>query len=431
MSPYSLLEKRLRRQIKSQRHTFWATCTRGLEEVSVQEGLALGLAPATIVEPGLLCWNILLEEAWKLNACSRTLQCVYWELAHFNAKSFAELEQKVCLVPWELYLPWPVQLKISIKTRTSRLYHKKGLEERLQKWIFQSLNEFWANANEGGLADFASQNEAELTAISLLVHIENNACSVRLNLSGEALDRRGYDKFVEQAPLRDNVVAALYGWAGWNDERGVLFLDPMCGAGTFTLEHFYQQSKLYPFELRHFALEALPSFREAAWNHLCQKVKTKSDGSESTYILQDISAKAIKTTVHNLEQLKVPQSSYQLIQGNSFHSDWISYMQESSLPVRLAINPPWGLRLAHEKTSLQALHQALKQNLQIWLEQKALKQHVKPLSLEILLVLPVEIMPEFAKLWNNQQHINFFMGGQHLCALLMVKNNIGEKICEN
>ena len=62
--------------------------------------------------------------------------------------------------------------------------------------------------------------------------------AVYLDTSGEPLFKRGYRTEAGEAPLRENLAAALLYLVGWPElsRAGVPLLDPMCGAGTLPIE---------------------------------------------------------------------------------------------------------------------------------------------------------------------------------------------------
>ena len=61
---------------------------------------------------------------------------------------------------------------------------------------------------------------------------------LRIDLSGAPLHRRGYRQSAVEAPLKENLAAALLLRSGWPEiaAAGGAFADPMCGSGTFVIE---------------------------------------------------------------------------------------------------------------------------------------------------------------------------------------------------
>jgi 23S rRNA (guanine2445-N2)-methyltransferase / 23S rRNA (guanine2069-N7)-methyltransferase len=73
--------------------------------------------------------------------------------------------------------------------------------------------------------------------------VNDKQAELYLDLSGTSLHRRGYRVAMTEAPLKENLAAALLYSAGWhkkNEEGNAplynALIDPMCGSGTFIIE---------------------------------------------------------------------------------------------------------------------------------------------------------------------------------------------------
>ena len=78
---------------------------------------------------------------------------------------------------------------------------------------------------------------------SVFATVNDKQAELYLDLSGTSLHRRGYRVAMTEAPLKENLAAALLYSAGWhkkNEEGNAPFynalIDPMCGSGTFIIE---------------------------------------------------------------------------------------------------------------------------------------------------------------------------------------------------
>ncbi|WP_430738312.1 bifunctional 23S rRNA (guanine(2069)-N(7))-methyltransferase RlmK/23S rRNA (guanine(2445)-N(2))-methyltransferase RlmL [Psychrobacter sp. VH5] len=78
---------------------------------------------------------------------------------------------------------------------------------------------------------------------SVFATVNDKQAELYLDLSGTSLHRRGYRVAMTDAPLKENLAAALLYSAGWhkkNDASNAPFynalIDPMCGSGTFIIE---------------------------------------------------------------------------------------------------------------------------------------------------------------------------------------------------
>ncbi|WP_352338681.1 bifunctional 23S rRNA (guanine(2069)-N(7))-methyltransferase RlmK/23S rRNA (guanine(2445)-N(2))-methyltransferase RlmL [Psychrobacter sp. 16-MNA-CIBAN-0192] len=78
---------------------------------------------------------------------------------------------------------------------------------------------------------------------SIFATVNDKQAELYLDLSGTSLHRRGYRVAMTDAPLKENLAAALLYSAGWHkksDEGDAPYynalIDPMCGSGTFLIE---------------------------------------------------------------------------------------------------------------------------------------------------------------------------------------------------
>jgi 23S rRNA (guanine2445-N2)-methyltransferase / 23S rRNA (guanine2069-N7)-methyltransferase len=97
--------------------------------------------------------------------------------------------------------------------------------------------------------------------------------TVGIDLSGEPLHRRGYRQVGVEAPLKENLAAALLlrsGWAAMAAE-GAAFYDPMCGSGTLVIEAAMIAAGIAPGLLRkRFGFERWLQHDATLWQELRQ-----------------------------------------------------------------------------------------------------------------------------------------------------------------
>jgi putative N6-adenine-specific DNA methylase len=64
--------------------------------------------------------------------------------------------------------------------------------------------------------------------------MDNDTLKILINTSGVGLHRRGYREMTGQAPLKENIAAALVMLSGWRIREP--FYDLFCGSGTIAIE---------------------------------------------------------------------------------------------------------------------------------------------------------------------------------------------------
>ena len=223
-------------------------------------------------------------------------------------------------------------INIHVTCKHSRLYHSDAIAERLQKIIFKTFSSldpstpvFHASAQDDKIARPQSEATSSLKASETSDHIAHcsypqhlyvtlidDRCTIWLDLAGEELYKRGFERFVNDAPLKETIAAAMIfeaihlsqkimdpiGASRLQDDRNknlqddtalttnhqllITIIDPMSGSGTFSLEAAYIANSIIPGVCRDFALKHQPAFKEATWKHILdERRKTKDERWET------------------------------------------------------------------------------------------------------------------------------------------------------
>ena len=310
----SAFEKRLKRQVIGKPHRFLAVVPLGFEQTFIHEMLRSSPENITynIIGDGKVEFTAKLVEAWKIVAFSRIANRVLMHISDFKAENFRDLERKASEIPWELFLttnhqrPYGLLTTIHVTCKHSRLYHSDAVAERLQKVIEgeslplaaapdqMSLRAQRSNHNpaaclagasatpSAGTPRNAPKAEENVPPQNLYVTLIDDRCTVWLDLAGEELYKRGHERFVNDAPLKETIASAMIFEAikilrlrathsAQNDTkhpRNITLIDPMSGSGTFSLEAAYMANGFIPGKCRDFALMHQPAFKPATWNHI-------------------------------------------------------------------------------------------------------------------------------------------------------------------
>lgn len=352
-------EKRLKRQVIGKPHRFLAVVPLGFEQTFVREFNTLGIQ-TTICDPdiaqasnhpqvigdGKVEFTAKLVEAWKIAAYSRIANRILMHIADFKAENFRELEKKANEIPWELFLDnkGPARVDIHVTCKHSRLYHSDAVAERLDKIL-----------------------PAPSTPQNLFVTLVDDRCTLWLDLAGEELYKRGHERFVNDAPLKETIAAGMileaistlhiihHQSSIINYPLSITLIDPMAGSGTFSLEAAYQANDLIPGLCRDFALKHQPAFKEATWKFITSHEPPASRLFQFVNIVtSDISGKAVEIIRHNVEcsplATVAPSGTTPTIdpQVRDFFSYTAAEIADAapgpSQPIIL-LNPPYGKRL--------------------------------------------------------------------------------------
>lgn len=332
------LSKRIKRHITAIPHDFRAICHTGFEKTCEAEFRALGFFAPIKTSLGALDFTAKLEEAWKLSAFSRTCTRIVMRMESFSAENFGRFEKKAQSVPWELFFPKNSFPKIYVTCKKSRLYHTGAIEERLSPIIRESLEKNGENSDSA-----YSQN--------LFVHFENDRCTFSADLAGIPLYKRGFERHVEAAPIRDTLAASILLEAGLF--RAKKIFDPMAGSGTFSSEAALLLAGAHPWKTRSFALQGSPAFRPAAWNFMTRNTPGPKLSENLEIFAGDISPKAFDTLEYNLKFhgaapfLKdIPEDALKIAKSDFF------LLREPAEGSLLVLNPPYGKRISADVPKL-------------------------------------------------------------------------------
>ena len=401
------LEKRIKKHIIGKPHRFLAVSPLGFEQTLSRE-LDCILGDNATEQPhstgdGKVEFTTKLTEAWKVVAVSRIANRVLMEVASFRAENFRELEKKASEIPWELYLDAnvipscardPVKftnaLNIHVTCKHSRLYHSDAIAERLYKIIegvsvpLAPADTASATPSAGTPRNAPSQNENRSIQQNLYVNFLDDRCTIWLDLAGEELYKRGFERFVNDAPLKETIASAMIFEAfHFLPSTSCCLLDLMSGSGTFSLEAACIANKIIPGTCRDFALKHQPAFKEATWNFITRSVTlnevkcntstfvtlsetkgpVKSCNTFATIakiITSDISERAVSIIKHNIEcsplaqiapNKTTPTISPQLRDFFSYTAKEIVDTCSDTSPI-LVLNPPYGKRLDFDAPKL-------------------------------------------------------------------------------
>ena len=394
------LEKRLKRQVIGKPHRFLAVVPLGFEQTLVEELKSVGIETVAdaadaagqfrIVGDGKVEFTAKIVEAWKAVAYSRIANRVLMHIADFKAENFRDLEKKAAEIPWELYLRKTAvpllqrhtearsasvstpsnselgtgnSLSIHVTCKHSRLYHSAAIAERLYKVIEESFDGPAPSHPDVG-------QDRHLATQNLYVNFLDDRCTLWLDLAGEELYKRGHERHVNDAPLKETIAAAMLFEASALVAAPITLFDLMAGSGTFSLEAAYKANGLIPGACRDFALKHQPAFKEATWKHIVSSMDSlapaglRNDNQNKqarplAIITSDISERAVEIIKYNVQSSPLKEKAPDSIAPKlrdifSYTAEEITgACPEGSSPAML-LNPPYGKRLDCDAPALYA-----------------------------------------------------------------------------
>ncbi|MBR9981522.1 MAG: hypothetical protein KFF50_10895 [Desulfatitalea sp.] len=330
------LDKQIKRHVIARRHGMHAVTAPGAEAVCARELAALSeTVRVEALSTGGVDFSGRLEDLYRANLYLRTAGRVLLRVMAFKATNFRQLESQCAAVPWERYLPGGVVPACKVTAHRSRLYHSGAIAGR----VTSVIGRYWADRQVPAM---------EAAGQTLLVRLEDDRAVFSLDSSGDNLYRRGLKTHSALAPLRETLAAAILSMAGYDPARPLL--DPMCGAGTFSLEAALMAKGIAPGSRRGFAFMQWPAFRPRQWQHLVKK------GAETHRLLE-------RPTIHASDlDAEACRKLGACVQNNDL-ADAVTvacrdfFALEGTLNGRVAqpglivLNPPYGRRLSPGETS--------------------------------------------------------------------------------
>ncbi|MCA3223572.1 MAG: class I SAM-dependent RNA methyltransferase [Burkholderiales bacterium] len=273
---------------------FFAIAPRGLEALLAQELTALG-ASTVWPEHGGVAFAGPLAAGYAANLHSRLASRILWQVAQASYRSEDDLYAAAHALAWEEHLAPHQTLRIDISAVRSPLRSLEFALLRVKDAIVDRLRE-----KTGRRPDI----DRVRPDVRVFAFLDAAQLTLYLDLSGEALFKRGWRRDKGEAPLKENLAAGLLQLAGWTPRHPLL--DPFCGSGTLLIEAALMATRRAPGLDRPFGLQRLRSFDRALWQRLHEDAlaAVKPD-AEVLLAGSDISTRVLDTARENTRRAGV------------------------------------------------------------------------------------------------------------------------------
>ncbi len=330
---------------------FFAPCPRGLAGALAEELAELGAANLEPAEAGV-AFTGPFDIVYTVNLHSRIASRMLWRVAQFPYRSEDDVYNGAHGVRWHTYFNADRTFKIDTNAHRSPVKSLDFITLRVKDAI---ADQFRAAAGR------RPSVEARDPDIRVHVFLDDKACTLYVDTSGESLFKRGKRDHVGEAPLKKNLAAGILRLAKWRP--GVALLDPMCGAGTFLSEAAEITLGRAAGRARAFGFEKLARYNEATWERMLANAKKGEKPLEPLPIYgSDLYGRSLGHAVLNLREAGL-EDAVRLKQVN---------LLELSAPAPAGVivtNPPYGVRLGEKEELAQfypKLGDALKQRFADW-----------------------------------------------------------------
>ncbi len=315
-----------------------ATCHFALEAVLKREIYDLGY-DVTAVTDGRVEFSGDEEAVARANIFLRSAERIMIKAGSFHAETFDELFEETKALPWESFLPKDARFWVKKASSVrSKLFSPSDIQSIVKKAIVDRLSGIYH------IQRFPETGQD----FPLRVFLLKDEVSIGIDTTGESLHKRGYRKMQGEAPIAENLAAALILLTPW--KRGRILVDPFAGSGTIPIEAAMMAAKLAPGRNRSFTAgsweELIPP---TVWKEAFEEARSlEQPGTDSDIQAYDIDGALLKVARENAERAGV--------------GGWIHFqerdMRELSHPKKygfIITNPPYGERM-EDKKNLPALY---------------------------------------------------------------------------
>lgn len=325
------------------RYTCVVSASFGLESVVRVELETLGIRGARAADRRVFFEGSARDIA-RCNLGLRTADRVLIQVSEFPAAEFDALYEGVRAVAWNHILSSSAAIDVSARSVKSRLTATPSVQSVTKKAIVDSMR-----GTRGGAHPSARMEETG-PHYDVEVALHADRASVCLDTTGPGLHKRGYRTATGEAPLRENLAAALVLLSRWDSDRP--FADPFCGSGTIAIEAALVAANIAPGIGRTFAAEAWPLIPSTIWKEAREQARAEQRRPAQIGIAgSDRDGKIVRAAEENARAAGVAK----LIR---FRQAPIEAFSPAGDYGCIVCNPPYGLRLG-EKKEVETLYRAL------------------------------------------------------------------------
>ena len=336
----------------------FVACAKGLEYLLVDELLALGASKATAAIAGV---NVEAEPelAYRAVLHSRLASRVHWPLREFDCPDEQALYEGVHAVDWSEHLAPDGTLAVDAHVSGTVLTHERYAAQRVKDAIVDRMR-----AAHGTRPSV----DVDSPDLRLSFVLRKGRATVSVDLGGGALHRRGWRASQGEAPLKENLAAAMLlrgAWPKLYAEGGGL-LDPMCGSGTLLIEGALMAADEAPGLQR--TLGEPPSrwrgFDRELWRSLVGEAQDRATSGRAAlkpvFFGADLDPNALRAAMANADRAGVAE----LIR---FDRKPIAVLAAPGPERGLVVcNPPYDQRLAADPALYRELGDALQRAVPHW-----------------------------------------------------------------
>ncbi|ODU45168.1 MAG: 23S rRNA (guanine(2445)-N(2))/(guanine(2069)-N(7))-methyltransferase [Lysobacteraceae bacterium SCN 69-123] len=335
---------------------YFATCPKGLEYLLVDELKALGAEGVREALAGVY-FEGPIGIAYRACLWSRLASRVLLPIAEFACADEEALYAGVQAIDWSAHLRADGTLAVDASLVQSQLKHARYAEQKTKDAVVDQFRQ------ASGQRPSVDTDQPDLR-INLFV--KRDRATVSIDLSGDALHRRGWRLEQGAAPIKENLACAVLIRAGWPQRmRDQALFDPLCGSGTLLIEGARMAADIAPgLERDYYGFLGWLGFDAVLWQGLLDEARERAlIGRESLsprFFGSDADRRVIEAARANASVAGV--SAFV-----RFDVRVLEDISEAPAPKGLVVsNPPYDARLAADPGLYRALGALLRGPCRDW-----------------------------------------------------------------
>jgi 23S rRNA (guanine2445-N2)-methyltransferase / 23S rRNA (guanine2069-N7)-methyltransferase len=280
-------------------NTNWlVVCAKGTEALLADEIRHLGGNVDKENHIGVY-WHGDLEAAYKVCLWSRLASRLLLPLHECQVDSVDEMYRMAKSVDWPSLFPVDATFRIDFHGSSRFINNTQFGAQKIKDAVVDCFRE-----KVGARPDVDKSGDIRIEA-----QLRKGQLLLFLNVSGDSLHRRGYRLQPGQAPLKENLAAALLIRAGWPEKfkAGQHIIDPMCGSGTLLIEAGLMAADVAPgLNRQGWGFERWKSHERKLWLRLVEDARQRRtdgiNGLKNKLYGFDIDADQLAAASKNLER---------------------------------------------------------------------------------------------------------------------------------
>jgi len=333
-------------------HQWFASCPKGLEALLAEELQDLG-ADATRETVAGVYFNAALAVAYRTCLWSRLANRILMPIHRFEVGDADSLYSGLQSIQWGDYFGVKQNFAIDFSGQNQEIRNTQFGAQRTKDAIVD-----WFKADCGERPNVQKRDPD----IRINVRLAKSRAVVALDFSGGSLHRRGYRLQAGEAPLKENLAAAILLRANWPDiaARGGALIDPMCGSATLLLEGAMMSADIAPGLARaKFGFESWKGHNQDQWAAIVKDAQARAQRGRVAQLPEirgyDADPKVIRLAQENIARIGLEK----VVRVSARPLAELQKPSHKPLPLGLLIcNPPYGERMG-ETNSLRYLYRQL------------------------------------------------------------------------